>query len=250
MIASASPDWLTARPIAHRGLHDAARGIVENTASAARAALERGYAIECDVQRTADHEAVVFHDDDLGRLTAETGPLAARTTAALESVPYTGSRDRIGTLKALLTLIAGRVPLICEIKSRFDGDFALTERVRTLVADYPGPVALKSFDPAVIAYLRRDPPCPLGIVAEASYDDKAWPTLPAPLRRTLAEVLHFEATQPDFLSYHVGDLPHAVPYLCRSMLGRPVIAWTVRTPAQRLVAAQWADQIVFEGFEP
>lgn len=245
-----APHWLTARPIAHRGLHDAAAGIIENSASAARAAVARGYAIECDVQRTADGEAVVFHDDELGRLTAEAGPVSARACTALEAMRYTGSQDRIGTLKALLALIAGRVPLICEIKSRFDGDLTLTERVRALVAEYPGPVALKSFDPAVIAHLRQDPPCPLGIVAEASYDDPAWSALPDRLRLELTQVLHFEATQPDFLSYHVGDLPHAVPYLCRNVLGRPVLAWTVRTPAQRRLAAQWADQIVFENFEP
>lgn len=250
MIGSAAPDWLTARPIAHRGLHDVARGIVENSPSAARAAVERGYGIECDVQRTADGEAVVFHDFELGRLTAEAGPVSARTGTALQAIAYAEGQDRIGTLTGLLTLVAGRVPLVCEIKSRFDGDLTLAERVRALVADYPGPIAIKSFDPAVIAHLRRDPPCPLGIVAEASYDDPEWSALPVPLRRDLAEVLHFEATRPDFLSYHVDDLPHAVPYLCRSMLGRPVIAWTVRNPTQRSVAARWADQIVFEGFAP
>ena len=250
MIGSAAPDWLTARPIAHRGLHDVARGIVENSPSAARAAVERGYGIECDVQRTADGEAVVFHDFELGRLTAEAGPVSARTGAALQAIAYAKGQDRIGTLTGLLTLVAGRVPLVCEIKSRFDGDVTLAERVCALVADYPGPIAIKSFDPAVIAHLRRDPPCPLGIVAEASYDDPEWSALPVPLRRDLAEVLHFEATQPDFLSYRVDDLPHAVPYLCRTMLGRPVIAWTVRNPTQRSVAARWADQIVFEGFAP
>lgn len=250
MTASAAPDWLTARPIAHRGLHDAARGIVENSPSAARAAMAHGYGIECDVQRTADGEAVVFHDAELGRLTGEAGPVSARTGTALQAIAYARGNDRIGTLAALLTLVAGRVPLVCEIKSRFDGDVTLAERVRTLIADYAGPVAIKSFDPAVIAHLRRDPPCPLGIVAEASYDDQEWSALPSALKRDLAEVLHFEATQPDFLSYRVDDLPHAVPYLCRSILRRPVIAWTVRTPVQRLVAARWADQIVFEGFEP
>ena len=245
-----APDWLTARPIAHRGLHDAARGIVENSLGAAKAALDRGYAIECDVQRTKDGEAVVFHDFALDRLTGATGPVAERNSAWLAATPYTMGRDRICTLGALLALVAGRVPLVCEIKSRFDGDLALAERVRALVAAYAGPIAIKSFDPAVIAHLRLEPPCPLGIVAEAGYDDAEWAALPVALRRELAEVLHFTRTQPDFLSYRVGDLPHAVPFLCRGVIGRPVIAWTVRTPAQRRVARQWADQMVFEGFEP
>ena len=245
-----TPDWLTARPIAHRGLHDAGRGIVENTPSAARAAIDRAYAIECDVQRTADGEAVVFHDFALDRLTDATGPVAARRCAWLETTPYARGCDRIATLGSLLSLIAGRVPLICEIKSGFDGDLTLAERVRTILADYPGPVAIKSFDPAIIAHLRLDPPCPLGIVAEASYDDPEWAGLPTVLKRELAEALHFADTQPDLLSYHVGDLPHAVPYLCRSVIGRPVLALMVRAPEQRLLASRWADQMVFEGFAP
>lgn len=248
--ATQAPDWLTARPIAHRGLHNTSRGIVENSLHAAEAALERRYAIECDVQRSADGEAIVFHDVALERLTDATGPVADRTAAWLEATPYAAGRDRLCTLGSLLGFIAGRVPLVCEIKSRFDGDLTLAERVRAIVAAYAGPVAIKSFDPAVIAHLRRDPPCPLGIVAEASYDDPEWAALPSDFRRELAEVLHFTQTQPDFLSYRVGDLPHAIPYLCRSVIGRPVIAWTVRTPAQRLVASHWADQIVFEGIEP
>ena len=68
-------DWLTARPIAHRGLHDAASGVIENTASAFRAAIAGGYGIECDLQISADGEAMVHHDDALGRLTDGTGRL-------------------------------------------------------------------------------------------------------------------------------------------------------------------------------
>ena len=126
----------------------------------------------------------------------------------------------------------------------------LADRVRAILAAYTGPVAIKSFDPAVIAHLRLGAPCPLGIVAEASYDDPEWAALPGALRRDLAALTHFAQTRPDFLSYRVGDLPHAAPALFRAGLGLPVMTWTVRSPEQREAARRWADQMVFEGFLP
>lgn len=246
-----APDWLVRHPIAHRGLHDRGRGIVENSPSAARAALALGCAVECDVQLTADGEAVVFHDFTLDRLTGAAGPVAGRTASELDRLELAGSGDRIPTLAALLGLIGGEVPLICEVKSRFDGDLRLADRVAEIADGYGGPLAVKSFDPGVIAHYRaRGLPRPLGIVAEADYGDPEWARLPPELRRDLAEMLHFAETRPDFLSYHVGDLPHAVPHLCRVGIGLPVMAWTVRTPDQRQRAARWADQMVFEGFVP
>ena len=249
--APAFPDWLVRQPIAHRGLHDRAAGVVENSTAAARAAMSRRYAIECDVQLTADLDAVVFHDFTLERLTRQTGAVADLRADRLEEVALLGSPDRIPTFSAFLETIGGRVPLVCEIKSRFDGDFRLADRVADLAAAYRGPLAIKSFDPQVIGHLRsRLWAGPLGIVAKASYDDPEWSDLTPELRRDLSQFLHFGETRPDFLSYHVGDLPHAVPYLCRAAIDIPVMTWTVRTPEQRQRAATWADQMVFEGFVP
>lgn len=245
-----APGWLVAQPIAHRGLHDRPSGVVENSPAAARAAIARGFAIECDVQLTADGDAVVFHDFDLARLTCQSGSVRERSARALAAIPYSVGEDRITPLTAFLDVIAARVPLVCEIKSRFDGDLRLADRVAAVVHGYPGPIALKSFDPAVIAHLRPDAPCPLGIVAEAVYADPEWAVLEPDRKRDLAALSHFAETRPDFLSYHVNDLPHAAPHLCRTALGLPVMTWTVRDPAQRETAARWADQIVFEGFVP
>ena len=147
--------------------------------------------------------------------------------------------------------LGGQVPLICEVKSRFDGDQRLADRVAELATGYDGPLAIKSFDPAVVAHLRaRGLPRPLGIVAEADYGDPEWSHLSPEVKRGLAHMLHFADTRPDFLSYHVHDLPHAVPHLYRVAVDLPVMAWTVRTPDQRQRAARWADQMVFEGFVP
>ncbi len=246
-----APHWLVARPIAHRGLHGLPSGAIENSLSAASAALLQGYAIECDVQVTADGDAVVFHDDTLDRLTARTGAVARMTAETLTGIALIGSTEKVAPFAALLALVAGRVPLICEIKSRFDGDLRLADRVAETLSGYPGPVAVKSFDPAVLARLRAlNLPRPIGIVAEAGFEGPEWRHLTPQTRRGLANVLHFSATRPDFLSFKAADLPHAVPTLFRAGLGLPVMAWTVRSEDARRSAESWADGFIFEGFLP
>src|SRR5947209_4962490 len=121
-------DWLIARPVAHRGLHDAAAGIIENTPSAFTAAIAANYAIECDLQLSGDGEAMVHHDDALGRLTEGSGRLDAMTAAQLRCVAFHGTPDRMMSVGDLCDLVAGRVTLLIEIKSRFDGDRRLVAR--------------------------------------------------------------------------------------------------------------------------
>lgn len=249
----ARPDWLMQRPIAHRGLHDVGHRIVENSLAAATAAIDCGYAIECDLQCTADGEAVVFHDWTLDRLTNGRGRVDALTASTCAALEYRSGVGSILTFAGFLEHIGGRVPLICEIKSSFDGDMRLAARATSTAAAYDGPLAFKSFDPAVVAGMRswqEGPVRPLGIVAQADYSSSEWSPLPAERRHALGHFLHFSETRPDFVSYRVEDLPHAVPYLCRTGIGLPVMTWTVRRPGQARVALLHADQIVFEGFRP
>ncbi len=247
-----APEWLVARPIAHRGLHSQARGLVENTRSAAEAAIAKSYAIECDIQLAGDGEAMVFHDFTLDRLTDGQGRVDCFSAQELSAVAFKGCADRIAPLSAFLATIGGRTPLIIEIKSRFDGDFRLPERALRTIASYGGPVALKSFDPLILGFLRAQPisACPVGLVAEARYEAEVWPELTADQRLALATLRDFASARPDFLSWRLGDLPHATPELCRSGVGMPVMTWTVRSAADGLAAARWADQMIFEGFEP
>ena len=245
-----APAWLTERPIAHRGLHDAAQGLIENTIGAAEAAIAARCAIECDVQLSRDGEAMVFHDDHLAPPDAGARRyLPERELRRIAAPRLSRRRDRIPTLPEFLTRIASRTPLICELKSRFDGDMRLAERVATIARQYAGPLALKSFDPAVIAHLRarHDGIAPLGIVAEASYSGWHWRALGAEQKRDCAAFTHFPETRPEFLSWLVDDLPHPTPFLLKTLNELPIMVWTVRTPAQRRLAARFADQIIFEG---
>jgi glycerophosphoryl diester phosphodiesterase len=244
------------RPIAHRGLHDSARGVVENSLGAARAAIAHSYAIECDVQLSADGEAMVFHDDELDRLTAATGPLAIKTAGELSRLELKGCEETIPTLQSLLEAVSGEALLVIEIKSRFDGDLRLARRVAALAARYEGPLAVESFDPEPIAFLRAEAEnlgvgsTPLGIVAQANYSENDWPQLSPVQRLELTHFLHYSRTRPEFLSFNIEDFPHTAPVLLRDALRLPVTGWTARTPAMADAALKWADTIVFEGFSP
>jgi len=244
-------EWLIARPVAHRGLHDAAAGVLENTPSAFAAAIATNYAIECDIQLSADGEAMVFHDQTLDRLTEGSGRLDALSAAELKRVAFRATADRMITLGELCGLAADRTALFVEIKSRFDGDLRLVKRAAEVLAKYSGRVALMSFDPAPIAALRTlAPRLPRGIVAERRYTHPEWSPLPARTKRALAYFQHALQSRPQFIAYSVNDLPSTIPWLARNLLRLPLLTWTVRTDDDRARAARWADQMIFEGFRP
>jgi glycerophosphoryl diester phosphodiesterase len=247
-----APDWLTARPIAHRGLHSTKSGLVENSPAAAAAAIARNYAIECDIQRTKDGAAVVFHDFTLDRLMRAEGRVDAFSADELGQLAYKDCDQRIVSLPEFLARIGGRAPVIVEIKSRYDGDMRLADRGMAAVAAYAGPVCLKSLDPAILVHMRgAGARCPLGLVAQARYDTgEEWAGLPQDRRASFADLTDFPMARPDFLSWNLADLPHAVPMLCRKGIGMPVMTWTVRSREAFVHGKLWADQIIFEGFEP
>jgi len=246
-----APAWLTQRPVAHRGLHDAARGVIENMPAAARAAIAGNFAIECDVQLTSDGEAMVHHDDELGRLTEGTGALRDKIAAELKAVRFKATSERMMTLTDLCALVAGRVPLVIEVKSRFDGDRRLVKRLAEVLSSYEGPAVGMSFDPDQVVALRELLPSRArGIVAERDYSADDWPEASPAQRRDMTHLRHFFRTQPDFVAYFVDELPSPAPWIAHNIFRRPLLTWTVRTPQQRTRAARHADQIIFEGFRP
>ena len=246
----AARDWLTARPIAHRGLHDRSRGIVENTLSAARAAVARNFAIECAVLLSADEVPVVFHDDTLDRLTEASGPLAARTLAELKAIPLRDTEDRIPTLVELLDTTGGRVPLVVELKSTWQGDRRLEEKVAPIVAAYRGPLAVMSFDPdSMLAMRRLVPTVPRGLTADHFGPHDEGGNRSGLARFALRHLFATATVRPSFISYGIDALPAPAPLLLRR-LGMPLITWTIRTPADLAKARRYVDQITFEGFDP
>ena len=244
-----APEWLTARPVAHRGLHDRARGIIENMPGAALAAIDGNFAIECDIQLTADGEAMVHHDDALGRLTEGSGVLLGLTSQALKAVTFRDTPERMMSLGDLCTLVGGRVPIVIELKSHFDGDRKLVRRMAEVLASYAGPVAAMSFDPDQVKALRETlPELPRGIVAQRLYSEADWPEATLAQRKGMRHLKHAFRTRPHFVAYWVNDLPAPAPWIARHVFGLPLLTWTVRTPEQRERAVRCADQMIFEGF--
>jgi glycerophosphoryl diester phosphodiesterase len=246
-----APDWLTARPVAHRGLHDRARGIIENMPGAAQAAIDGNFGIELDVQLTKDGEAMVHHDDALGRLTEGSGALLDLTSAQLKAVKFKDTPERMMSLGDLCALVNGRVPLVIEVKSHFDGDRKLVARVAEVLAAYRGPAVAMSFDPDQVLALRElSPERPRGIIAQRTYDAADWPEATAAQRDGMLHLRHAFRTRPHFVAFWVEQLPAPAPWIARNIFGLPLLTWTVRTPEQRERAARYADQMIFEGFRP
>ncbi|MDZ5696399.1 glycerophosphodiester phosphodiesterase [Chelativorans sp. M5D2P16] len=231
--------WLTSRAIAHRGLHDMNRQRWENTLSAFAAAVERGYAIECDVHRAADGVPVVFHDEELKRLTGREGRVWQHTAAELTGLSVGGTEDHIPSLSEMLALVDGRVPVIVELKGVAGHDQGLAEGVLECLADYPGETALMSFDHWILRDLDRlGGNLPIGLTAHG---------------RSMADMeAHFSmlAHGISFASYCVDDLPNPFVSFLRERLSIPVITWTVRNEAGVERTFRYADQMTFEGFSP
>jgi glycerophosphoryl diester phosphodiesterase len=246
-----APDWLTARPVAHRGLHDISRGIVENMPSAVQAAIAGNFAIEVDIQLTTDGEAMVHHDHVLGRLTEGSAPLIEMTAAELKAVKFKDTGEQMMSLSDLCNLVAGRVPLVIEVKSHFGGDRKLVTRMAEVLASYDGPAVGMSFDPDQVLALRELLPSrPRGIVAERTYEDEYWAKLTQAQRDSMLYLRHGFQTQPHFVAFKVDHLPAPAPWIARNLFGCALLTWTVRTAEQRARAAQYADQMIFEGFVP
>lgn len=231
--------WLTARPIAHRGYHDLNKTCWENTLSAFDAAIAKNFAIECDVHLTADGVPVVFHDDDLLRLAGRDGYVWQRTAAEMGALSIGGTADHAPTLSAMLERVAGRVPLVIELKGIPGHDEGLVAKVAALLRAYPGPAAIMSFDHWLV---RQFPIEAAGIPAGLTACGQKQSEIEA----------HFSmiGNGISFVSYGVFDLPNPFIRFVRERLSLPVITWTVRKPAEVAQTFAEADQMTFEGFDP
>lgn len=223
---------LIAKPFAHRGLHG--KGRPENSRAAFEAAIAAGVGIELDVQGSVDGQAIVLHDYELERLTEGDGAVRTLGAAELGRIRLKGSDETIPTLKEVLTLIAGRTPLLIEIKSPGRRVAGLSRAVLRALEGYGGPAAVMSFNPGIARRFARAAPDMLrGLVVTENR---------APWRRWIRRRLALWWARPDFLAYDIRDLPSRFA----AASGLPVLTWTVRGDEERARAAQYADQIIYE----
>ena len=251
MSAPKLPERLRRLPVAHRALHDRSLRRPENSRAAIAAAVAAGYAIEIDLQLTADGHAVVFHDDALDRLTDAAGPVRARSAAELGAIRLKDADDGIPSFAEVLTLVAGRVPLLVEIK---DQDGAVGPGVGVLeaaaaraLASYAGDVAVMSFNPHSMAEMARLlPRVPRGLTTW-EWDADEWPPLREIDCAHLRAIPDYDRVGASFISHHWQDLGRArVAEL--AALGADVLCWTIRSPEAEAEARRIACNITFEGY--
>lgn len=247
------PAAFMAAPIAHRGYHDISANCPENSLGAFRRAVDAGYGIELDVQLSADGEAMVFHDDFLSRLTAEDGAIAERTAAELGKIALKhGDSDTIPTLAEVLTLVAGRVPLLIELKANLDTmlptEGGLEQAVAKALIGYHGPVAVMAFNPHCVAEMARlAPHIPRGITTE-SYDFAANPQIAQETCIRLRGIPDYDVTGSCFISHQASDLGRPRVAELKAQ-GAVILCWTIRSQAQEYRARQVAHNITFEGYK-
>lgn len=238
------------RPFAHRALHDVTDGRPENSRAAIDAAIAAGYGIEIDVQLSADGQAMVFHDFALTRLTGTDGDVRAHTAKELSKIVLVGGAEGIPDLSEVLNLIAGRVPLLVEIKDQ-DGDMGtsigpLEQATGQVLQSYNGPVAVMSFNPNSVAEMARIcPNIPRGIVTSA-YRTADWRITPATCDH-LREIPDYDRVGACFISHEVDDL--ARPRVAElKAQGAMIACWTVTSAEQEREARKIADNITFEQY--
>lgn len=245
------PDSFLRLPIAHRALHNRAEGRIENSLSAIKAAIAAGYAIEIDLQLSADGVAMVFHDETLDRLTAEIGPVNTRSADELSRIPLTGAADTIPTLSQVLDAVAGQVPLLIEIKDQSLTMGPTDGRLEAATADalngYSGDVALMSFNPAAVAHMARlAPHLPRGLTTSA-YDPDDWAPMPADLCAQLRAIPDYNATLSSFISHEAKDLSRPRVAELKAQ-GAAILCWTIRSPEAEAKARAVAHNVTFEGY--
>ena len=216
---------------AHRGLHGP--GVPENSMAAFRAAIEAGAGIECDVRLSSDGQVMVFHDHDLRRMCASALAVEATRADILAAQTLFDSGEHIPRLPELIELVAGRVPLLIELKCRGGNAARLAEAVATEIGEYAGPVGVMSFEPRAIKWFaRRRPDRRRGLVLS----DRA-----SAINRW-SGILN---ASPHFLAVDRGALGR--PWVAKQRATRWLYSWTIRSPEQRETAEIHADALIWEG---
>ena len=245
------PVGFLSAPFAHRGLHDAKRGCVENSKSAFQAAIDAGYGIELDLQLSSDGHAMVFHDYELSRLTNARGAIRTKSRDALAKITLSGCDETIPSLPEILKLVAGRVPLLIELKDQ-DGAMGpdvgpLEQSTADALQNYTGPVAVMSFNPHSIAALAKlSPATPRGLVS-CHFPAEHWQLLNEKTRSYLREIPDYNRVNACFISHRHDDLDN--PRIAElKATGAAVICWTIRSHDEEIRARKVADSITFEGY--
>jgi glycerophosphoryl diester phosphodiesterase len=244
--ATAFPAWLKSQPIAHRGLHEVAAQVPENSMAAFARAVEAGVPIELDVHVLADGTLAVLHDFTLDRMTGSAGEFSQCTAAELGSLHLAGTDQRIPRLEEVLELVAGKTPILIETKTLSRKDRRLEQRLDACLAGYPGPFAIQSFNPFSLEWFAKHRPDIIRGQLACDFRDEE---LPGHQKFLLRHLLLTRWSRPNFINYDIRCLPcWAVSN--KRQLGLPILGWVARSPEEAFRAKPCCDNIIFEGYRP
>lgn len=231
---------------AHRGLHG--NGVAENSLRGYELACQHGFGIELDVRLTKDGVPVLFHDPDI-ECDGKRVLVEELEYEVLKTLPIGGDgADRVPTMREMLDLVNGRVPLLVEIKEKA-GRTDVARAAVELLKDYTGPYIMESFEPSAMKYVRRMmPEVPLGILCCRYWRDPANRSLRTLFGEFFFQNVHF---RPDFVSYKHDEVKGAPLFLLRKVFDPPMMAWTVRSAEEERVACENGfEYIIFENYIP
>ncbi len=237
--------------IAHRGLHDNAHGVPENSMLAFRRAISCGFGIELDVRLTADGQLAVIHDENLKGVCGVDVNVGQTSYEELKTYPLMGTDERIPLLSDVLNEIDGRVPLIIEIKADrvFEDICSLTAKA---LEDYGGDVCIQSFSPYAVEWFKKHTPDILrGQLSMNFFDARHKRKESFPIKLILTLMLYNFKAQPDYIAYDYIAYNSPVMYIMRNIFGAETAGWTM--VSQRCIddlAGSKFDIVIFEGFMP
>lgn len=238
--------WLKTEYIAHRGLYRRDQSIPENSLASVRHALEKGYAVECDVNLLKDGTVVCFHDFTLKRICNDSRQTSDITLSEIKKLNLFHTDEKVPTLKEVLALIDGKKPVLIELKPHGNVK-KLCYETMNILKDYQGKYALFSFHPRVVYILKKRYPHVIrGQISEYFKDLKTMNKI----QKYLMKSMFFNRfTKPDFISYGINDLPNK--YLDHFYKkGIPIISYAAKSQEAFDFVKSHYDNVVFEYFEP
>lgn len=238
--------WLLEHPISHRGLHDNIT-VYENTLDAFAESVKAGYPIELDVRLSRDDQVVVYHDSDLKRLTGVDTPVDRMTYRELQQLKISDTSATIPLLSDVLECVAGKVPLLVELKNRDPSVTILEEKTASLLNVYQGKSVIESFNPFTILWFKKN--APRITRGQLSGDFRDEDDMPVYRKKLLRYMLLNMRTTPDFIAYDIRCMPVLLNRLCR-LKKLPVIGWVTKSLKDHYAAQSMFDNVIFEGYVP
>lgn len=236
---------------AHRGLYNNEAGIPENSLAAFRLAVEGGYGIELDLHLTTDGQLVVFHDDTLDRICGVSGRVEEHSFDELQQLSLLSTGEKIPLFTEVLKIVAGRIPLIVEVKYQ-KNYAALCQKMMELLGSYSGMYCVESFHPFVVLWMKKNhPEIARGLLSSRfAPQDSTTGKVSFPMWLS-QELLYNFYIQPHFIAYHHEFAPHIAGFrAARALWHVPTVAWTVRSEQQEQTARRLFDIVIFEKYRP